>query len=211
MADSDDRRIVQRNRETLAVAFGAPQILTMTQVHGTDVQWVDADTVSAPVADAMITDQPGLGLVVRTADCTPVVLADPQARIVGVVHAGREGLVKAVAPATVRAMRARGASRIQAWLGPRACGRCYEVPETMADAVAAVAPSARTTTGHGTSGLDIGRGVVAQLEAEGVQVIDLGEGACTIEDEQFFSYRRQGRISGRQGAIVMLGAVGAQA
>lgn len=204
MADSDDRRIVQRNRETLAVAFGAPHVLTMTQVHGDGVEYVDADTDQAPVADAMFTDQPGLGLIVRTADCTPIVLADPGARLIGVVHAGREGLVKGVAPATVRAMRAHGATRIQAWLGPRACGSCYEVPEEMADAVAAISPEARTTTSSGTPGLDVGRGVVAQLAAENVQVIDLGEGACTITDEQFFSYRRQGKISGRQGAIAML-------
>lgn len=204
MADSDDRRVVQRNRDTLAASFGAPFVITMAQVHGADVAYVDANTTETPVADAMFTDTAGLGLIVRAADCTPIVLADPAARLVGVVHAGREGLVRGVTLATVNAMRAHGATRIQAWIGPRACGSCYEVPEELADSVAAVAPAARTTTGRGTPGLDIGRGVAAQLESEDVQVIDLGEGACTITDDRFFSYRRQGKSSGRQGAIAML-------
>jgi hypothetical protein len=74
----------------------------------------------------------------------------------------------------------------------------------MADEVAAVVPAARSTTSWGTPALDIGRGVITQLIAEGVEVSDIGEGVCTIEDEKFFSYRRQGKASGRQGGIVVL-------
>lgn len=204
----DDPAVVERNRALLAEGFEVSGLMVMKQVHGADVAYVDAGTTEPPVADAMITDQIDLALLTRAADCTPVVLADPQARIIGVVHAGREGLVKGVAPATVRAMRERGATRIQAWVGPRACGSCYEVPEAMADEVAAVVPSARSTTSWGTPALDIGRGVITQLIAEGVGVSDIGEGACTIEDEKFFSYRRQGKASGRQGGIVVLRPAG---
>lgn len=206
--DVDDPSVVERNRAILAERFQVSRIIVMTQVHGAGVHYVDASTTGSPVADAMITDQPDLGLLVRAADCTPVVLADPHARIIGVVHAGREGLVKGVAPAAVRAMRERGATRIQAWVGPRACGSCYEVPEAMADRVAAAVPEARATTSWGTPSLDVGRGVIAQLRAEDVGVSDLGEGVCTIEDESFFSYRRQGKASGRQGGIVVLRPAG---
>ncbi len=204
----DDPAVVERNRALLAEGFEVSGLVAMTQVHGADVAYVDADTIEPPVADAIITDQLDLALLTRAADCTPIVLADPKARIIGVVHAGREGLVKGVAPAAVRAMRERGATRIQAWIGPRACGSCYEVPEDMADAVAAVVPEARSTTSWGTPALDIGRGIIAQLRAEGVEVSDIGEGACTIEDEKFFSYRRQGKASGRQGGIVVLRPAG---
>lgn len=200
----DEPSLVGRNHQLLASGFQVSRLTTMTQVHGADVAYVDVATTASPVADAMITDQTDLALLVRAADCTPVVLADPQARIIGVVHAGREGLVNGVAVAAVRAMRDRGATRIQAWVGPRACGSCYEVPEAMADAVAAVVPEARSTTSWGTPALDVGRGVIAQLRAEDVDVTDIGEGACTIEDEAFFSYRRQGQASGRQGGIVVL-------
>lgn len=205
---SDDPSTVAQNRSILAAAFDVPGIVAMTQVHGADVVFVDDATVGAPVADAIITDRPDLGLLVRAADCTPVVLADPQARLIGVVHAGREGLVKGVVTAAVREMRQRGATRIQAWVGPRACGSCYEVPEAMADEVAAVVPEARSKTSWGTPALDVGRGVIAQLEAEAVHVTDIGAGVCTIEDEAFFSYRRQGKGSGRQGAIVVLRPAG---
>jgi len=204
----DDPSVVKRNRAILADVFQVSRIVVGTQVHGADVAYVDDSTTGSPVADAMITDQLDLALLVRVADCTPVVLADPQARIIGVVHVGREGLIKGAAPAAVRAMRERGATRIQAWVGPRACGSCYEVPEAMADEVAGVVPESRSTTSWGTPALDIGRGVIAQLKAAGVAVSDIGEGVCTIEDEQFFSYRRQGKASGRQAGIVVLRPAG---
>lgn len=207
-AESDDPRLVTRNLATLASAFDVPKVLTMTQVHGADVAFIDSVDAESPVADAMITDQPGLGLIVRVADCTPIVLADPQARLVGVVHAGRHGLAKGVAPAAVRAMRERGATRIQAWLGPRVCGACYELPQDMVDEVAEDVPAARSVTALGKPAIDVGRGLIAQLRGEKVDVTDLGIGACTIEDEQFFSYRRQGVTSGRQGGIVSLRILG---
>ena len=208
---SDDPRLVERNLLTLAEAFDVPRVRTMRQVHGTDIVFIDAELAGSdelPVADAMITDLTGIGLVVRAADCTPVILADPQARLIGVVHAGRVGLAEGVAPAAVRAMRERGATRIQAWIGPRACGSCYELPQELVDEIAAIAPESRATTSWGTPAIDVGRGVEAQLRAEDVHVTDLGIGACTIEDEQFFSYRRQGVESGRQGGIVTLRAPG---
>lgn len=200
----DDPLVVERNQAILAVAFDVSRVITMTQVHGAGVVYVDSPMVEAPIADALITDCPGLGLLVRAADCTPVLLADPIARIIGVVHAGRDGMVKGVALAAVRAMRDRGATRIQAWVGPRACGSCYEVPEAMAEEICGLIPQARSTTSWGTPSLDVGKGVIAQLRSEDVEVTDLGEGVCTIEDEQFFSYRRQGRASGRQGGIAVL-------
>lgn len=211
---SDDPDVVARNLHTLAGTFGAHRVLTMTQVHGADVVFVDkalAGDAVPPVADAMITDQPGLGLVVRAADCVPIILADPHARLIAVVHAGRNGLAKGVAPATVRQMRQRGATRIQAWLGPRVCGLCYELPAQLVEEVAALIPEARATTRAGKPSLDIGKGLVAQLRDEHVDVTDLGEGVCTMEDEAFFSYRRQGKASGRQGGIVMLRHAGEQA
>lgn len=203
-ATGDDSSRVHLNQLMLATAFDVTDLRTMTQVHGADITYLSGRGVAPGVADAMFTDQPDVALVVRAADCTPIVLADPHARLIGVVHAGRAGLANGVAPATVRAMRERGATRIQAWVGPRACGACYELPQEMVDEIAALVPEARAITPAGKPSLDIGRGVIAQLRAETVDVTDLGEGACTIEDEQFFSYRRQGKNSGRQGAIVVL-------
>jgi copper oxidase (laccase) domain-containing protein len=67
-----------------------------------------------------------------------------------------------------------------------------------------VVPEARSTTSHGTPSIDVGAGVIAQLTALGVQVTDLGAAECTIEDEHWFSYRRQGQNSGRFGAVAVI-------
>lgn len=212
-AESDSARRVAGNLNALAEAFEVQRVLTMTQVHGAGIAFIDkafieSGNTEAPVADAMITDQVGLGLIVRAADCTPIILADPHARLIAVVHAGRKGLAMGVAPATIRAMREHGATRIQAWLGPRVCGKCYELPAQLVEDVSALVPEARASTRLDTPSLDVGKGLVAQLKDVGADVTDLGEGVCTMEDQRFFSYRRQGKASGRQGGIVVLRPVG---
>ncbi len=188
---------------TLADAVGVEAVATMEQVHGREVVWVSGDA-DRPVADGMLTDARSLGLLVRVADCTPVVLAAPDDGVVGVVHCGRPGLIAGVVPAAVASLRGRTEGRLQAWLGPRVCGRCYELPAEMADDVARAVPEARSTTSWGTPAADIGAGAAAQLAASGVEIHDLGADVCTIEDERFFSHRRQGALSGRFGAVVAL-------
>ncbi|MDX6276902.1 MAG: purine-nucleoside/S-methyl-5-thioadenosine phosphorylase / adenosine deaminase [Nocardioidaceae bacterium] len=204
-SNGDDPDLVQRNLRLLADAMRLDRLVRMTQVHGADVAWVD-DVAEGeiPVADALLTDQSGIGVLVRVADCTPIVLASATEPLAGVVHCGREGLVRGVVPTAVEALRARASSDIEAWIGPRACGRCYELPETMADAVAKVVPEARSTTSWGTPAIDVGAGVVSQLLAEGVRVNDLGAEECTIERDEWYSYRRQGQDSGRFGAIAVV-------
>jgi copper oxidase (laccase) domain-containing protein len=108
--------------------------------------------------------------------------------------------VAGVVPAVVRVMRGLGAARIGAWVGPHVCGRCYEVPESMRADVTAVVPEAYADTSWGTPSVDIGAGVVAQLTSAGVPATVLGR--CTREDEDFFSYRRQGADSGRSAGLV---------
>lgn len=204
-SNGDDPNLVQGNIELLGEHLGVDRLVRMTQVHGADAAWTDAVAPGEiPVVDALLTDEVGVGVLVRVADCTPVVLVGLDEPVAGVVHCGREGLVGGVVMAAVGAVRDRGAESIEAWVGPRACGRCYEVPEAMADAISAVVPESRSTTSWGTPALDIGAGVVAQLRELGVLTHDLGDHVCTIEDERFYSYRRQGQDSGRFGAIAVI-------
>ena len=204
-SNGDDPVRVAGNIDRLAGAVGVDRLVRMTQVHGREVAWAgDVADGEVPVADALLTDRPGVGVLVRVADCTPIVLAAPDESLAGVVHAGREGLVKGVVVAAVEALRERGATSVRAYVGPRACGRCYELPADMADAVAAVVPEARSTTSWGTSAIDVGAGVLAQLAALDVEATDLGADECTIEDDRWFSYRRQGQDSGRFGAVAVL-------
>lgn len=204
----DDALTVERNLTLVAAEFGVPRshIVLTRQVHGDTVNVVDGDWAPGqrPTGDALLTARTDVALCVRVADCTPVALADPVRGIGGVVHAGREGLRVGVVAAAVARLRTLGATNLHAWVGPRACGECYEVPESMRAEISAVAPASESTTRHGTPGLDIGAGVVQQLVALGVVVDDLASGArgCTIEDEDLYSYRRQGTASGRGAVLV---------
>jgi YfiH family protein len=177
----------------------------MRQVHGSDVWYAGAGAAEPPgPVDAMFTDLPGRALCVLVADCAPVLVADPHARIVGVAHAGREGLAAGVVPALVSAMTAAGArpARMRAVIGPSICGACYEVPAELQGKVSAVVPAAACATSAGTSGLDIPAGVRAQLERAGVRQAD-ADGRCTRESPGLYSYRRDGR-TGRGAGLIWL-------
>ncbi|MEO5711388.1 MAG: peptidoglycan editing factor PgeF [Nocardioidaceae bacterium] len=178
-----------------------PPVVRMQQVHGADVRVVTAaDADAPPTADALVTVEPGTVLMVRVADCVPVLLADPAAGVVAAVHAGRPGLAAGVVPRAVEAMRSLGANRVRAWVGPHVCGACYEVPAELRAEVSAVVPESYAVTSWGTPSLDIGAGVLAQLTTAGIEAVDVSR--CTIEDDDLFSYRRQGVASGRLAGLV---------
>ena len=182
-----------------------PTMVTLRQVHGAEVHVVRRaeEHVAAdgpPTADAAVTDVPGVALVVRVADCVPVLLADQTRGVVGAAHAGRPGMVAGVVANTVAAMRDLGAERIVAWVGPHVCGRCYEVPADLRAEVVAAVPESYAETSWGTPAVDVGAGVTAQLEAAGAEVVHATR--CTLEDEDLYSYRRQGERSGRMAGIV---------
>ncbi len=203
----DDPAAVQANRAALARACGLPpaSLTFMRQVHGAEVWYAGPGSTEPPgPVDAMFTDQPGRALCVLVADCVPVLIADPVARIVGAAHAGREGLVAGVVPALVAAMTAAGASPalMRAVTGPAICGGCYEVPESMRAAVGAVVPAASCDTFAGTAGLDIACGVRAQLAVAGVGSV-AADSRCTRESDGLYSYRRDG-VTGRFAGLVWL-------
>jgi hypothetical protein len=157
-----------------------------------------------PEADASFTDVPGLGLGVLVADCAPVLLADPEARIVGVAHAGREGMAAGVVTELLSAMSAAGAdpARMHAVIGPHICGGCYEVPAELRDRIAGKVPESGCVTRKGTPGVDVGAGVEAQLARAGVAAV-ASDRRCTAEAPSLYSYRRDGR-TGRLAGLIWL-------
>jgi YfiH family protein len=169
----------------------------MEQVHGSTV--VEAGGPRQQ-CDALVSNRPDLVLMVRVADCVPVLLADPAGGVIGAAHAGRQGLADGVVTACVEQMREVGAREVSAWIGPRICGRCYEVPAEMRAEVAAVEPVAASTTSWGTPALDIGAGVAAQLERLGVEVHDVSR--CTLESPDLYSHRRDGARAGRLAGVI---------
>lgn len=206
----DDLQAVRANRALAARGFGvAPeQVVYMKQVHGIDVAvarepWPDEE---APRVDALVTDRPGVVLAVLVADCTPVLLADTVAGVVGAVHAGRAGMAAGVVDSAIAAMCELGAEpwRMQAFTGPGVCGACYEVPEELRAEVTAKEPASWSTTRQGTPGIDVPAGVSAQLRRAGVKEnpARIADG-CTMENPLYFSYRRDGR-TGRFGGFIWL-------
>ena len=203
---------VEENLARVSRAVGGGRLHAMRQVHGADVAYVGApdpglDAGDDPVADALLTDRPVTVLTARAADCVPVLLGDGGAGVVAAAHAGRQGLVAGVVPRVVEALQERGARRLTAWIGPHVCGRCYEVPAELRDEVEAAVPGTASQTSWGTPALDLGAGVRHQLEEAaraGLEVEIVGFEPCTVEDERFYSYRRQGAAAGRQAGLAWL-------
>ncbi len=203
---------------------GAPVVFGR-QVHGTRAATVghagtgirDGDGIGQDEdgVDALVTDGPAVGLGVLVADCVPVLLADPVARVVATAHAGRVGLLCGVLRNVLAVMCERGAEpgRIRAVLGPAAGPCCYEVPADMAREAVATLPQLAATTSWGTPALDLRAGCRAVLAGAGVRAVDL-VGGCTIEDPTLFSHRasqrsgphghRRGRPTGRFAGVVRL-------
>ncbi|MFJ4559370.1 peptidoglycan editing factor PgeF [Streptomyces massasporeus] len=208
-AVGDDPDAVRTNRALAAKSLGVEpdRVVWMNQVHGADVAVVDGpwgSSTEIPSVDAIVTTRRGLALAVLTADCVPVLLADPVAGVAAAAHAGRPGMIAGVVPAALRAMTELGAepSRIVARTGPTVCGRCYEVPEAMRAEVSAVEPAAYAETSWGTPAVDVSAGVHAQLERLGVRDREQSP-VCTLESHDHFSYRRD-RTTGRLAGYVWL-------
>lgn len=201
IAGDDDLDVCAANLRLVVDDFApGARVADMHQVHGNTVRSVGAGTPDRPEADALVTTEPDTVLVVRVADCLPVLLVDAGAGVVGVAHAGRAGLLAGVVPAAVTRMRDLGATMIGAWLGPRVCGGCYEVPADLQAEVGDSVPAAVATTTWGTPSLDIGAGVRAQLTELEVAVHDLA--TCTRESADLYSYRRDGAGAGRFAGLV---------
>jgi YfiH family protein len=202
--EGDDAPAARAENLRLLLEDFAPgdALADLHQVHGNEVV-VARGAVDRADADGLVTDRPGVVLLVRAADCVPVLLADADGRVVGAAHSGRNGVVSGVVVETVRRMRDLGADRIRAWVGPHVCGACYEVPADLRDEVAAVEPATRATTSWGTPALDLGAGVRAQLEREAVEVEEVAR--CTREDAALYSYRRDGAGAGRLAGLVRIG------
>jgi purine-nucleoside/S-methyl-5'-thioadenosine phosphorylase / adenosine deaminase len=196
----DQPAAVTANRERVAQRFGRPAVW-MNQVHGDAVVAVDGQPDQPLVCDALVTATPGLPLAVVVADCVPVLLADAAAGVVAAAHAGRAGTRNDVVIRTLEAMVDLGAEadRVEVWLGPSVCGRCYEVPEEMQEDVCTVVPAARSTTRWQTTGLDLRAGLTQRLSDRVADVHDVGP--CTLESPDHFSHRRDG-VTGRTAGVI---------
>ncbi|MGU3545019.1 peptidoglycan editing factor PgeF [Methylobacterium sp. A52T] len=190
---------VAENRARMCAQLGLAQdrLVSLYQVHSADVVTVEAPfAAERPKADAMVTRVPDLALGIATADCGPILFADPENGVVGAAHAGWKGALTGVIGATVSAMEALGArrSRIVAVLGPTIGQASYEVGPDFVARFRSDAPGMERFLGPGT------RPGHAQFDLPGFILARLGEAEigeatalnlCTYADpERFYSYRR---------------------
>lgn len=195
---ADQREAVAMNRARVATALAVPpeRLLSLHQVHSAEVAVAGPEGwAERPRADAVVTAEPGLALAVLTADCAPVLLADPAAGVVGAAHAGWRGALDGVLEAAVAAMVRLGAERgrIHAAVGPTISQRAYEVGPEFLDRFRDEGEGYERFFAPGPGDrlrFDLPGFVLARLRAAGI-----GEagwiGACTwSEPERFFSYRR---------------------
>jgi len=196
-SDDDRAAIVENRKRAVEAVLPGATLLTVHQVHSPEVvtvtqPWPDD---ARPKADALVTDRPGLLLGVLTADCAPVLLADPAAGVVGAAHAGWKGALAGVTDACVAAMEALGArrERIAAAVGPCIAQASYEVDADFeARFVVADTFNARffRQGREGHAWFDLEGYVAARLEAAGVGTVEkLGLDTCA-DEPRFYSYRR---------------------
>jgi YfiH family protein len=199
VGSDDDPAKVAENRARMAKAVGVTpeRFLTAYQIHSPDVVVAETPWMGAarPRADAIVTRVPGLAVGVSTADCGPVLFADPKARIVGAAHAGWRGALAGVLEAAIAAMERLGAerSRIVAAIGPMISQQNYEVgSELVAQFTKADPDNARFFAAgrQGRAQFDLPGYIAVRLARAGItQVENLG--VCTYADPRlFYSFRR---------------------
>jgi len=206
----DDPASVAANRARLSAALPSPP-RWLRQVHGAAVHVAVSDSRDddEPVADAAITDRPGVVVAVLTADCLPVFLTSRRGQIVGVAHAGWRGLAAGVLERTVEAMRRRltGDDSLQAWMGPAIGQAAFEVGDDVFEAFCrdddesreSFLPGAR----QGKWFADLYLLARIRLGRAGVHEVG-GGGLCTWSDPaRFWSYRRRAE-GGRMASVIWI-------
>jgi len=232
MRDGDDIANVEHNKAQVGrlFGFGANRLLTINQVHGSDVLVIDKAVknisgISKISADAIITNQCGIAIGILTADCVPILLLEPVKKVIGVVHAGWRGTVKAIVQKTIDTMVKQFGSdkkTILAAIGPSIGQCCYKVDEVVAkkfggnEFIIPLYPPLKKgdTKGDLSKGsrgdscwrLDLKKANLSQMASSGILEKNISvENLCTsCRNDLFFSYRADNKKTGRQLNFIVL-------
>ena len=215
--DASPPGVHQPNYDAVAASLGVntAHLVAVRQVHGRDVIVVrEGESVDTQAeADAIVSCDPARVILVRTADCVPILLADRRRRVVAAVHAGWRGTAAGVVAAAVAAIEALGvdASTLVAVIGPSIGPCCYQVDAAVRDAFHrrhATAGTWFTVDDHDRWRLDLRLANRDQLEACGLPPSDIHDAsACTSDSpDLWYSHRRQGAEAGRMVAAIRLKA-----
>ncbi len=211
----DDPQAVAENHRRAYASLGldAARACTVWQVHGADTviahhptphrKWINR-------ADGMVTNQPGVPLMMRYADCVPILFYDPVQRVVGIAHAGWRGTLQGAQTSVVLTMRdafGSNPAHIQAGIGPSIGPADYQVGE---EVVAQVRDTFGTTEGlitraeDGSAYLDLWEANHRQLAAAGLDQIEISGISTARQTDEFYSHRAEQGRTGRFGAVIAL-------
>jgi YfiH family protein len=201
----------QKTFEVLGYPFGSR--FDVWQVHGTDILCAVAprDPNSGfQKADGILTDNPGISLFMRFADCVPILLADPNKGVIGIIHAGWQGTAQQISRIAVERMRESYGSDpddIYAGIGPSICPSCYQVgEEVLTSFTENFGKEAEKffLSEKGTLFLDLWEANRFTLTSSGVKNIEIA-GLCTAENlDDWFSHRAENGKTGRFGVLMSL-------
>lgn len=211
----DDRKHTQENKERIFQALELPpeRVYEVWQVHGKSVVRVEKPRSTGEEiikADGMITDQPGIALIMRFADCVPLLYFDPRRSAVGIAHAGWKGTVQKIAGEVVRSMAAVFGSRpqdIQVGIGPSIGPDHYQVGEDVITRVKKAFPgrfSSLMQSDQDGVKLDLWKANQIILEDEGVRQVETARICTACHTEDWFSYRAEQGETGRFAALIAL-------
>lgn len=212
----DKPNLVLENRRQAAGLLGFPleNLALVRQVHSTRVVTLTtpSELADRPEADALVSNLPGILLGISTADCSPVLLADAEAGVIGALHAGWKGAIGGIAAQTIAAMRALGAdpARITAAIGPTISLANYEVGPDFATDLLARHRDAGNRIARPTGGrehFDLPGFVFDQLHEAGIAIVEDLQLCTYAEPKRFFSHRyatHRGTTTGRQMSFIGL-------
>lgn len=209
----DEDEAIRENHRRFAAAAGLADgaaVADVSQVHGCAIVPARDALRTRPAADAMTSARGGDAILIRVADCVPILIADPRTGAVAAVHAGWRGVVAGIAAAALDALRDTlgvAPAECVAAIGPCISTRHFEIGPEVAEELAkadlaecVVAPGVHGPKHHA----DLVRAVALQLARGGVARANIdAEPPCTYADRaRFHSYRRDGARSGRLAALI---------
>jgi polyphenol oxidase len=209
----DESNVLENHRRILAhLDLHPSQVVTSRQVHGNRVARVGAPDTGriVPNTDGLVTGTPGVALLLRFADCQPIVLYDPTHHALGLVHAGWRGVAQGVARRAVEAMRQAFGTRpkdLMAGLGPAIGPCCYVVGDEVAAAMGYALPKwkeAMQSIGEGQWHLDLPAANAQQLAAAGVRQIEVAQICTACHVDEFYSHRAEHGKTGRFAGVAYL-------
>jgi len=209
----DEDKAVEANHRIIYETLGldAGGAVTARQVHSHTVAVVGAKDRGhiVPATDGLVTETPGLALMLRFADCLPILLYDPQKQVIGLGHAGWRGTVGLLARQLAETMRKEFGChlpQVRAGLGPAIGPCCYSVGKEVEEAVQAVLPDSSGAVVERAGGiyLDLWEANRWQLSQLGIQRIEVGKVCTACNTAEFFSHRAEGGRTGRFAVIMSL-------